>query len=215
MDHLFAGLKREPVRILYASQLAEHLPSDRIRSRRDFPKLLGLIEASAFLHQHQRTRDGEGNILANHQDYQIARALFEHCYFAGPDSKVGELLVAADRLAMAEFSVSDLIRETGWCKSKVYQVLVRAEELGSIAAAATRGRYRLLPKQAEAPLSLPFKIRITAGDFPYFQRERGENFHISTEIPLENFHVSAIPSTGEGGSFDGKAENKEPTTCKD
>jgi hypothetical protein len=80
------SLKREPVRILFARQLAQHLPGDRIRSRRDFPKLIGLIEASAFLHQHQRPRDGEGNIVASDADYFIAKTLFEHCYFAGPEA---------------------------------------------------------------------------------------------------------------------------------
>lgn len=61
---LIRSLEQKPVRIVFATQPAECLPGERIRSRRDFPKLLGLIEASAFLHQHQRPRDIEGNIVA-------------------------------------------------------------------------------------------------------------------------------------------------------
>jgi hypothetical protein len=194
----FLSLKRDPVRILYARQLAQHLPGDRIRSRRDFPKLLGLIEASAFLHQHQRIHDDAGNILASPQDYDIAKALFEHCYFTGPESRVGELLQAAERLAPADFSAASLIREIGWGKSKTYQVLGRAEELGCIVDAEARGRYRLLRNHVEAPLTLPSKIKLRADDFPYFHR--GSH---------ENFHVSEIPYTGEGDSGDGKVENEQ------
>jgi hypothetical protein len=206
---LSRSFQQKPVRIAFASQLAQHFPG-RVRSRRDFPKLLGLIEASAFLHQHERTCDSEGNILAFPQDYVIAKALFEHCYFAGPESKVGELLQAAADLKAEVFPVADLIRETGWGKSKTYQILARAEDLGCIVEAESRGRYQLLRKQAEVPLNLPTKIRVTAGDFPYFQKESGDNFHISTEIPPENFHVSAIPSTGVGECVDGNAENEVP-----
>lgn len=194
---LFRSLERKPVRIPFASQLAQHLPGNRIRSRRDFPKLLGLIEASAFLHQHQRTRDSEGNIVALPQDYLIAKELFEHCYYAGPESKVGELVQAASQLAPEGFSVADLIQKTGWRKSKTYEVLGRAEELGCIAPAEDRGRYRLLTKHVEPPLSLPAKIRLTA-----------EDFRISTEGAPESFRNSTIPlEENAGDSPDGKAES--------
>jgi hypothetical protein len=191
-----------PVWIPFASQLAKCLPEDRIRSRRDFPKLLGLIEASAFLHQHQRGRDSDGNVTAAPRDYQIARDLFEHCYYAGPESSVGELVQAAARLGERDFSVAELIGATGWRKSKTYQVLARAEELGCTVEAETRGRYRLLRNQIEAPLNLPSKIRLTA-----------ENFRISTEgAPPHNgdshFHVPAIPREGAGDSIHGKTENE-------
>ena len=83
---LFRSLEPKQVRIPFATQLAQHLPGDRIRSRRDFPKLLGLIQASAYLHQHKRTRDRDGSIFASPLDYLIAYELFEHCYYAGPES---------------------------------------------------------------------------------------------------------------------------------
>jgi hypothetical protein len=184
----FRSLEQRPVRIPFARQLAQHLPGDRIRSRRDFPKLLGLIEASAFLHQHQRSKDEELNIVAAPQDYVIAKELFEHCYFTGPESKVGELLQAAKKLAPNGFSVPDLISKTGWGKSKTYQVLARAEELGCIVEADTRGRYRLLREHTESPLSLPPKVRLTA-----------EDFRISTMRGQENFHTSAVPSEHTDG----------------
>ncbi len=124
------SLQQKPVRIPFASQLALEFPGNLIRSRRDFPKLLGLIEVSAFLHQHRRTRDEKGYILAAPQDYLLAKELFEHCYFTGPDSNVGELLHAAQQLGGKDFSVADLLQGTGWKQSKTYQVLARSEELG-------------------------------------------------------------------------------------
>jgi hypothetical protein len=179
---LLNSLEQTPVRIPFASQLAQSLPSDRVRSRRDFPKLLGLIEASAYLHQHQRVKD-KGNIIAAPQDYRIAKQLFEHCYYTGPESKVGELLEAAERLRKEEFPVADLMKETGWGKSKTYQVLGRAEELGCVGEGDKRGRYRLLHKQTEAPLELPLKVRLTAEDFRISTRSTPNEFRVSTQMP--------------------------------
>ena len=113
---------------------------------------------------------------------------------------MGELIQAADRLAEGEFSVSDLTRETGWGKSKTYAVLGRAEELGCIGEGDTRGRYQLLKKQAEAPLNLPPKIRLTAADFristeiPPSRPPDFPHFHSSTEsTPLTRWKIGIRP----------------------
>ena len=41
--------------------------------------------------------------MAAPKDYLIAKDLFEHCYFTGPDSKVGEFLQAAEKLGRKVF----------------------------------------------------------------------------------------------------------------
>ena len=194
-NELIRGLTKTSVRIPFAPQLAEEFPAARVRSRRDFPKLLGLIEVSAFLHQHLRPNDAEGNIIAVPQDYLNAKELFEHCYYAGPESKVGELIQAAERLAGTNFSVTDLVRETGWRKSKTYDVLGRAEELGCIGEGDKRGCYRLVRKYAEAPLNLPSKIKLKA-----------EDFRISSGIAPTNFRISNLPGPDNGGTLGGKTE---------
>jgi hypothetical protein len=58
---------------------AEHLtfPSKKLRTRRDNERFLCLIEAVAFMHQHQREKgqleeDGTPYILANLDDYRLA-----------------------------------------------------------------------------------------------------------------------------------------------
>ena len=60
--------------IPYADKLT--FPSKRLRNRRDNERFLCLIEASAFLHQHQRERgktdDGDSYVLANLEDYRLA-----------------------------------------------------------------------------------------------------------------------------------------------
>lgn len=149
------SLKSMNVAIPFASALAEHFPTERVRSRRDFPKLLGLIETSAFTHQYQRSIH-DGRIIACPQDYYVAKELFENCYATGPDTKLSELLAAAQELhRRGTFRVSDLIEKTGWGKSKVYMVLTRAEELGCIAETEVHGVYNFIRNSAVPPLALP------------------------------------------------------------
>ena len=63
--------------IPYADKLT--FPNKRLRNRRDNERFLCLIEASAFLHQHQRERgktdDGDPYVLANLDDYRLAYEL--------------------------------------------------------------------------------------------------------------------------------------------
>ena len=63
--------------IPYAAQLT--FPDKKLRNRRDHERFLCLIEASAFLHQHQRARgktdDGDDYVLASLDDYELAYAL--------------------------------------------------------------------------------------------------------------------------------------------
>lgn len=68
----------EPVQVVipYAPLLS--FPASWLRTRRDNFRLLNLIEACAFLHQHQRPRhrDAHGDYIeANHFDYAVAYAL--------------------------------------------------------------------------------------------------------------------------------------------
>jgi hypothetical protein len=147
------SLNLTTVIIPFAEKVVPHFPPDRIRSRRDFPKLMGLIQVSAFLHQHSRKTVGD-SIMAEMADYQIARELFQHTYDAGPDRKLEELLKVAQALEK-EFKVSDIMKETGWKKSKTYNLIGRAEELGSIAACDTAGCYKFVRLSTVPPLNLP------------------------------------------------------------
>ena len=69
----------EPVQISIPYAESITFPSHRLRTRRDHERFLCLIEASAFLHQHQRERgttdDGMPYVLASVADYRIAYGL--------------------------------------------------------------------------------------------------------------------------------------------
>jgi hypothetical protein len=70
-------LKPVLVFVPYADRLI--FPSKKLRNRRDHERFLCLIEASAFLHQHQRergqTEDGDDFVLAHLDDYRLAYRL--------------------------------------------------------------------------------------------------------------------------------------------
>lgn len=61
--------------IPYGNFLAKRFPSDQVRARRDFLRLLDLIAAIAFAHQYQRRTDRMGRIVADPTDYHYAQIL--------------------------------------------------------------------------------------------------------------------------------------------
>jgi len=67
----------------YANEFFQYFPTDSVSVRRDYPRFLTLVKASAALHQFQRERDEEGRVLANHIDYEIARSSFKGFNFVG------------------------------------------------------------------------------------------------------------------------------------
>ena len=76
------------VTIPYAAQIAEAVPSDLVRTRRDFTKLLTAIQANAFLFQLQRERDDAGRIIATREDYEAARELVGETFAAAASGGV-------------------------------------------------------------------------------------------------------------------------------
>ena len=66
-------LETRDVVVPYAPKL--RFPARTSADRRSSAKLLGLIAASALLHQHQRQRDEQGRIVAVPRDYEIVHGL--------------------------------------------------------------------------------------------------------------------------------------------
>jgi hypothetical protein len=81
--------------IPYATTLVELLPPVAVRLRRDVTQIFNLIRAHALLHQYTRTRDQNGQIVANDEDY---RAIYD--------------LVAPIIADGVEQTVSDSVRQT-------------------------------------------------------------------------------------------------------
>jgi hypothetical protein len=69
-------LRRRRVIIPYADRLEEGFPKKRVEARRAFSQLLGMIRASALLHQFQR-EESDGYVVATPDDYRLARDLLE------------------------------------------------------------------------------------------------------------------------------------------
>lgn len=90
-------LAKEPASVVvpYAQALAMAIPPVAVRLRRDFPAVLTLIRAHALLHQLNRDRDADGQIVASLADYGAVREL------------VADLVADA-----AEQSVPDSVRQT-------------------------------------------------------------------------------------------------------
>jgi hypothetical protein len=83
-----AGERR--VVIPFAPALAECVPALAIRIRRDFPKLMELIAASAMLHQTQRERAESGAVIASLEDYRIVREVAHEVFGAAQQDGLTE-----------------------------------------------------------------------------------------------------------------------------
>jgi hypothetical protein len=69
-----AGANHDAV-IPYAACLAEQIPNDAVRLRRDFTAVLQLIKTHAVMHQLSRETDPQGRIVADLDDYAAVRSL--------------------------------------------------------------------------------------------------------------------------------------------
>jgi hypothetical protein len=118
------------VTIPFASALAEAVPADLVRMRRDFRQLLTVIQAVALLYQRQRERDAEGRIVATLEDYRQARELlldvFTEAATGGVSQSVRETVQTVTRLydgakpvtAPALADALGLHRATAWRRAR-------------------------------------------------------------------------------------------------
>jgi hypothetical protein len=136
-----AGVKEAVVP--YAERLAEMMPARPLRLRRDFPRLLQLIKTCALLHQLQRTRDGQGRVVADLADYAMVRELVAPIFLRavrGLTEKTTELVEAlqevlgsqAEKGGEAKAAYSDLMAVTGKPKHHISRWLRPALELGLV-----------------------------------------------------------------------------------
>lgn len=77
----------------YARQVADKVPYEDVRMRRDFKQILTVVRAHALMHQLNRDRDAAGQIIATEADYRTAHRLLSGV------------------LAVTMTSVSDEVRE--------------------------------------------------------------------------------------------------------
>jgi hypothetical protein len=139
--------------------------------RRDFPRLLTLIEAHAVLHQMTRARDPEGRILATIADYAVVRRLVRHLMAealeVGVSPEVRDTVEAVARLGATQpsISVTALARQLELDVSTVSRRVQVALHLGYLDNLSSgRGRpFQLVPGKplpTERPI-LPYPGRLS------------------------------------------------------
>jgi hypothetical protein len=112
----------------FSQRLAALIPADAVRMRRDFRQLLTTIQASAFLHQVQRTRSPERWNVATAEDYRIAQDLLGTVF----DGIVQDTLTPAVRETVfaigpaEEVSEPQLAQRLGKSRSTVSYRVTRA-----------------------------------------------------------------------------------------
>lgn len=123
------------VLIPYAAALADSVPAELVRARRDFSQLLALIAAVAILHQRQRARDKEGRIISTVDDYRMARELlldvFNETVTGGVSSAVRETVTkVSDLYDSSPVGMSALTQALELHRSTVYRRVQGALGLG-------------------------------------------------------------------------------------
>lgn len=93
---------RKTVTIPYAGALAELLPSEPVRMRRDITQLYRVIETICIINQPHRKVDARGRLIATYNDYRYARELLAELYDdivrGGVSPKVREAVTTIERL---------------------------------------------------------------------------------------------------------------------
>lgn len=124
-----------PVLIPFAERIK--FPTKPLRVRRDWPRVLGLIEASALLHQYQRQsveKNGRLHLVATIDDYEIARELtisLLESVLSGATPKCKKLIEWA-KSRSDKFSKKDADFAMNWSRKTTLKYLREATELACI-----------------------------------------------------------------------------------
>jgi Mn-dependent DtxR family transcriptional regulator len=130
------------VMIPFAHSLIQYFPTDITRTQRDFQRFLSLIEASALLHQYQRSKNN-GAIIASSKDYEIAREIGDvvlNQTIKKITSKTEDLLkVIRSNFTTSKFTRKDLENKTGWHYQSVRRSVEELLREGYIALYKKKG----------------------------------------------------------------------------
>lgn len=186
-----------PVLIPFAEKIP--FPTKPLRVRRDRPKFMALIEASAFFHQYQRPREKHGEVtyvMATLDDYAIARELIQGILkhvLPGATPKCRALVEKAKDLG-EEFTQTILGGALGgWSRTTVKKYLEEAIGLGCVEADRERGPYRFVKLVEEASLGLLTREELAALLGSIQPVQPAENY----SPPADSLSTSALPIPGQ------------------
>lgn len=137
---------RRKVAIPYAHELAANTNPKAVRMRRDFGKVLTLIQTHALLHQANRERDSQGRVVATVDDYRAVHDLVADILSEGVEatvnSTVRETVEAVGQLLLAHggesVGLGGLADHLGLDKSAVSRRVRVAKHLGYLVDLETR-----------------------------------------------------------------------------
>jgi len=132
------SLEPTDVIIPFSSKLTQAFPSERPEARRAFGHLLSGIKAVALLYQFQRDQTESGLIIAQAEDYELARGVFREPL----GRSVGRILTAGAQTMLDvikrlydlddTFCASELSERSGIGKSTIYDRLKELRRSGDI-----------------------------------------------------------------------------------
>ncbi len=124
-----------PVIIPFAEKLARLYPCEPLEVRRAFGQVTSMIQAIALLHQYQRPRDDAGNILAQPEDYWLARMLLADVLARSLGHQAPDALkrfIARLRDFTGEHTVKELAQAMSMSERTVREYLDTLLQMGAI-----------------------------------------------------------------------------------
>jgi len=125
------------VSIPFAKELAKLADPAAVRLRRDFGKVISLIQTHAILHQMQRERDAHGRVVAKIEDYVVIHGLISRVLDEGVQAAVSDTVRetvntvgALIKGAKDSVSVTELAAALGIDKAAASRRQAVARELG-------------------------------------------------------------------------------------
>lgn len=175
-NHAFINLQKlirpYSVFIPFVKELSDRFPKKPIRVRRDYSKLMSLIENVTLLHQRQReirVVNGVERVVATLADYYIAQVLFDEIlmrtiYEIHPKTEEllekAKLIKAATADEAGQFTARSLAKEIGWDDDTVGKWLKPAVNKGFVEVVqehkGSKGAvYKLSDKPIEHTVVMP------------------------------------------------------------
>lgn len=193
-------LKPYKVKIPFASWLSERIPTNRVRIRRDFERVLLSISVCTLLHQYQRKHveeHGQKYVVASVADYYMIRELLEGTLIktiSGVANKTDQIIQAVKEIYFEKVtgtsdntkeedtlvSLTDLINRTGNSERSIRNWIKPAIEFGYVE-------------------------RTKIGKFVYFKPgntpEENRKSVISSFLPRADDLIEAFPEQSKGLKF--------------
>ena len=162
MQRVLVDLDADVV-VPYADAIQRELPRDRPEMRRDFPKVIAAVRASALLHHVQRERTEAGAVVAGAADYRLAYRLMSRYLVSGGPTPASLRVFKRMRdaqsslLAFTRYDVERLCEIGKSAAAAAIKELLDARviEVQEAGSGPTPWRYRVLLETGVRPQVLP------------------------------------------------------------